>query len=864
MTQINSKPSFNLIDGAVITPIGLTSVSGKFVTQVGDKILIAGQGGTNYLRGKIVISRYNNDGTLDTSFDSDGLVTSTLDNVGVQTVSVQSDGSIDITGRTDSYNIPGFVLRYDNKGTQVSSDATGNFYVSAPVEISADGRTDSGLFRYKSDGTLDKSFNVTGGATTDVGKFDTPRYVAKQPDGSILVAGTTSDGTAGNFLLLSYDSNGALDKSFGNSGVVTTDFDGKDDFISSLFTQSDGKILAVGSSGNTSGYNIAMARYHSNGSLDSSFGMDGKLTHAFEGTSDFGESVTLQSDGKILVAGETLVNSSGSYDFALLRFNQDGSLDTSFGNNGVVVTPVSANNDFAYHVAVQADGKILLTGGSNIDAARQNSELTLIRYNSDGSLDNSVVKLNTLDANSEYILNGSAVVMDNNVRIRDAELDATNDYNGATLVLERQDGANSQDIFTRSGNLVFHNGTVVIEGIPVGEYTQSGGALNITFNNNATTNRVNSVLQQLAYSSNAVDPSAIQVSWTFSDSKTEDRQSITENVKVNIIAGTDPTHFTGNNQIGLTTNDTLTGTKGKDFLSGNSGNDSLFGLDGNDTLKGDEGDDYMDGGAGKNTLIGGAGDDIYIVSQKSNKLVESLNNGQDLVISSTNFILGSHIENLTLVGTAKLNGSGNALDNIIYGNTASNTITGKSGSDGLLGGDGNDKLLGGVGDDNLFGEAGNDNLAGGVGNDKLYGGAGNDKLSGGAGNDLLFGEAGNDVVSGGNGSDIIIGGAGKDKLSGGKGADGFVLNSITETGVNKSTWDVITDFSSKQGDKMILSSIGGLTYIGNQAFSADSTGQLRFDAKSHVLYGNTDADSEAEFAIELLGVKALSAADFIL
>ncbi|MFI3217332.1 MAG: type I secretion C-terminal target domain-containing protein [Methylococcales bacterium] len=154
------------------------------------------------------------------------------------------------------------------------------------------------------------------------------------------------------------------------------------------------------------------------------------------------------------------------------------------------------------------------------------------------------------------------------------------------------------------------------------------------------------------------------------------------------------------------------------------------------------------------------------------------------------------------------------------------------------------------------------------GNDLIIGNATNDKLSGLAGNDTLDGALGNDVLNGGVGNDVLIGGAGKDKLTGGAGADTFKFASSNES----TFWsmDTITDFKHAQGDKIDLSAIDSNANVaGDQgftlvsAFSADATGQLYFDAKTHILYGSNDADSAPEFAITLNGVNTLLPADFI-
>lgn len=167
------------------------------------------------------------------------------------------------------------------------------------------------------------------------------------------------------------------------------------------------------------------------------------------------------------------------------------------------------------------------------------------------------------------------------------------------------------------------------------------------------------------------------------------------------------------------------------------------------------------GNGAANTLSGRQGDDIYYVST-GDTVTESSNQGIDTVYSDVTFTLGSNVENLTLLGTEAINGTGNSLVNVIVGNDADNTLRGGSGNDTLSGGAGNDTLLGENNDDTLNGEAGNDTLDGGSGNDTLYGGAGDDTLNGGAGDDTLDGGIGDDMLDGGTGNDTMIGGEGDD------------------------------------------------------------------------------------------------------
>src|SRR5262245_38181584 len=164
---------------------------------------------------------------------------------------------------------------------------------------------------------------------------------------------------------------GDLDVTFGSGGIVITGFGGGYDFANALALQSDGKIVAAGEtrSGLSGPRNFALARYNIDGSLDTTFGGGGKVTTAISGGA---ASVALQSDGKILAAGGTTTG------FALVRYNIDGSLDSTFGSGGKVVQ--TGFSGFSIGLVLQPDGKIVVSGARSGDFA-------LARYNGDGSPD---------------------------------------------------------------------------------------------------------------------------------------------------------------------------------------------------------------------------------------------------------------------------------------------------------------------------------------------------------------------------------------------------------------------------------------------------------------------------------------------
>jgi uncharacterized delta-60 repeat protein len=205
-----------------------------------------------------------------------------------------------------------------------------------------------------------------------------------QPDGKIVVAGTDFLNPERDFLLVRYNSDGSLDTSFDSDGWLTTDFGSDEDFGYAVMRQADGKIVVAGSSAG----DFALARYNLDGSLDTDFDLDGKVTTDFFGGSDAGNAIALAPDGKILVAGSAMY--LGTYDFALARYNLDGSLDASFGaETGWVVTDFDVHNDFGYDIAVTREGKIVVAGQTWWEVDYQVSDFALARYHPDGSLDTS-------------------------------------------------------------------------------------------------------------------------------------------------------------------------------------------------------------------------------------------------------------------------------------------------------------------------------------------------------------------------------------------------------------------------------------------------------------------------------------------
>jgi uncharacterized delta-60 repeat protein len=233
-------------------------------------------------------------------------------------------------------------------------------------------------------GDLDSTFNLTGKTTTDFGKDDGATSVLIQPDNKILVAGYTGTGSAVSFGLARYNVDGTPDTSFGGTGKITADFDIGYDFASSIALQDNGKIIAAGQKWNSNKGDNALMRFNSNGALDSTFGVNGKMSNPI-GIGDAGiTAIAIQSDGKILAAGICTTIGTG-HDFAITRYTIDGQLDVTFGSGGTTTSDFNNTFDFPFAIGLQADGKIVVAGASGNDPLY---DFGLIRYDSLGNIDN--------------------------------------------------------------------------------------------------------------------------------------------------------------------------------------------------------------------------------------------------------------------------------------------------------------------------------------------------------------------------------------------------------------------------------------------------------------------------------------------
>jgi uncharacterized delta-60 repeat protein len=220
---------------------------------------------------------------------------------------------------------------------------------------------DFALARYHPDGTLDPTFGSGGVVTTDfAGSVDRVEGLAVQPDGKLVAAGQAFSGAGLDFALARYNSDGTVDASFGSGGKVTTDLAGGDDAgFFSVAVLAGGKLLALGSGATGTGQDFTLVRYNPNGTLDPTFGSNGKVTADFAGGDDIGISLVVQPTGKLVAGGYAFIGAVR--DFALARFKPNGLLDATFGMRGKVTTDFGGD-DGATTLASQPDGKLVAGG----------------------------------------------------------------------------------------------------------------------------------------------------------------------------------------------------------------------------------------------------------------------------------------------------------------------------------------------------------------------------------------------------------------------------------------------------------------------------------------------------------------------
>lgn len=579
-------------DGKVVTDFGGYDESRDMALQADGKIVTVGlaeppAGGA----ADFALARYNVNGSLDTSFDGDGLVLTDVSDGNEDVangVAVQPDGKIVVVGRSTDPVTGGYgfaVARYNpngsldtgfgGDGTVLTDFGTGGAQEAFAVAVRADGKivavgmggAEVAVARYNADGSPDTGFGGDGEVTTAfAGGSATAFDVALLPADKIVVAGRAGynyPANASDFAVARYNADGSLDTGFDGDGRVTTAF-AEADVAGGVKVQSDGKVVVAGSSA----FDFALARYNTNGSLDSGFDGDGKVTTDFgTGTLDGSSDVEVQSDGKIVAAGISQT------EFAVARYHTDGSLDSGFGTGGKVATDVYFGFfDTASAVALQSDGKIVLAGNTGDDRG-------LVRYQV------AATPPPPPGVNLSVTKTGPATVSIGDQATYTVTVTNTSTTTTAT-------GVTLADTLTGPGSLLS---------------ATSGQGTCTTTSTSATC-----ALGSLAPGARATvtvvaEPRA---TGTLSDRATASAAQ-TDPVPADNTATATSTvnNARGCTIIGTSGADTLTGGYFNDVICALGGNDVVRAGYGNDTVHAGPGNDNVDGGFGVDTLNGGTGND---------------------------------------------------------------------------------------------------------------------------------------------------------------------------------------------------------------------------------------------------------------
>jgi uncharacterized delta-60 repeat protein len=405
--------------GEVTTSFGRgdTSVS-ALVRRPDGKLVAAGSGavgsGGNIRSAYFALARYTTSGRLDTSFGRGGKVATSLGRFSFAAALVlQPDGKLvvaGVAGRTES-NLDFALVRYDASGAPDPSFGHGGKVLTAfggglrlnnvaglvrqpdgKLIVIGDGSRGAfeyfALVRYNRDGSVDSSFGRGGKVTTPINEGDySASALLLEPGGKLVAAaGSSSASSPSGFLLVRYQPDGSLDKTFGRGGRVNAPGTSGNDIKEALVLQPDGKLIAAGAGSYSA---LTLVRYTRSGRLDWSFGRRGKVTTRISsGSISYDGALVLSPDGKLVAAGAADITQAGPTGFFVVRYTRNGALDKSFGRQGKVTTVFegSGGNDVAETLLRQPDGKLVAAGSS---AGGSGFEFVLARYNGNGSLDTS-------------------------------------------------------------------------------------------------------------------------------------------------------------------------------------------------------------------------------------------------------------------------------------------------------------------------------------------------------------------------------------------------------------------------------------------------------------------------------------------
>ncbi len=685
----------------VLTDFGSNDYIADLALQLDGKIIVIGGVSDGSSGRDIGIVRHNTDGSLDTSFGGDGKITTSFTPPGSASGSTTPlaftllpSGKILVAGSfaNESSGSSRLLLRYN-----------------------ADGSLDSSFGNAGSVFEETSSFFIGAITLQSDNKMIVPVDI-RTPE---LLNGVYT--FPADFGFIRYNPDGSRDLSLGTGGTVRTDFTDEfpgqiyttDDSLGQFLIQPDGKTVGVGHTfvqdGSYYGQYLSLARYNLDGSLDTSFSGNGKTVIK---ASNFPRNAVLQADGKILVV--SYVN-LGNYGFLLSRFNTDGSVDTSFGSGGSVFTDVLPGDDFIHSVAIRPDGRIVVVGTSQ-------GASTVVRYNPNGTLDtsfgaNGITVINTksgftniqLQPDGRIVLAGTSSEPNSNFAVTrllpetppgitavgNSSQNTFNSTTGSdtftggggndTFVFNLGDGT---DIVTDFGGVgkgsnptspVLANAdTLKFQGTGLSAnkllLTQVGADLEVSFagnkvnkvilknfvlenlDNHRTNSGASANVTNVLFNGESFAPSydVLDVLDANSTRTTVFKKNTTTflNDLDNEVSGYEDSDDVINGQGG---NDYLRGRDGKDTLRGGAGKDVLLGGSNNDLLVGDGGSDYLDGGKGNDFLAGGAGIDKFVFNTEATFSTEA---GVDIIEDFNIAVDKVVLDKTTFTGLASVVGNG--------------------------------------------------------------------------------------------------------------------------------------------------------------------------------------------------------------
>jgi serralysin len=549
---------------------GFDEVNQSIAVQADGKILVAGftfYGGIIETDYDYSIVRLNADGTLDHSYGTDGR---TVINAEVAidqgyTLAVQPDGKLLMLYTT--YNGSSF-----------------DFQVT----------------RFTAQGVLDLSFNGTGRADIPAGVNPGNTYISLNADGTILLTGTA----AGSAVVVQLESDGSLDASFGNQGTATISSFSVDDAHATVMP--GGKLLVGGTVFADDSYQYALALINADGSRDMQFGDAGQVVLG-DATGLYSDSaVTVQADGKILIAG------SGFSDFGLVGLNPDGSFDTTFSGDGRARIDVYGH-DAAGSVTVLADGKILVGGESSLN---NNQDYSVIRLNSDGSLDTSFAS-----PNGKATIQGSALT---DVLVGTAAAETLQGLAGNDVLeggggRDQLAGGRGADVFRFTSREDSFRTATTSASDHIQDFNAEEDRIDLsTLGFTGVGNGHNGTLLVQAN---------IDSSFTYLKSLDADANGH----RFELVLNGDYAGLLNSDNVLFETPQIL-GTSGKDVLNGSLADEILRGLAGNDHLYGSGGNDVLMGGGGRDVLTGGSGEDRFLFTAASDSYRTAQASHSDLIV----------------------------------------------------------------------------------------------------------------------------------------------------------------------------------------------------------------------------------------